>query len=273
MRLRIGVTNVRTWDDVPRAVRSTLEWLRTAVRKYASVSPNADPHGYTGLPVFKQLADIMGWSAGPINAHWGGPRPVANALVGAALVGAGGYGLGRLAERLFPEYLEPEKSRWRLAAIGSVLGSVPGILQGIDNVRHGGAVWDTWPVSATSDSEPTPTKASSADNLFDPFIPRDPLVLALMADRMTPGPIRAAAAGAVEAASVMRGSPWVSPWDIARVAIGTGSGAVNGVILGRLLGAFVGLTPQQQKNLQDSGWWAGLLKAVVPAAFNRPAIY
>lgn len=227
--------------------------------------PYADPKGYTGIPGLTHLADATGWSAGPINAHWGGPRPVANALVGAGLGAAAGYGLGRIAE--MTGRFEPGTPRRRLAYLGAALGSVPGIAQGVDNVMSGGTPLDVWPAKRAA------AWRVPGSDVFDPFIPRDELVEALMADAATPGVIRASAAGLLEAASAVRGgSPLVSPWDVARVAISTGSGAAQGLALGRVLGTMAGLDPKTRRDLQEAGWWAGLLRAAVPPAMNRPPV-
>jgi hypothetical protein len=118
----MSITKPTRWADVPAAVRAALADL-TAARKAAGE-----------LPVLSQLADAAGWRAGPINAFWGGPRPLANMLVGSALGGLGGYGVGRIAEKFLPpEYFEPGAIRRRAALLGAGLGGVPGLYQWYDN--------------------------------------------------------------------------------------------------------------------------------------------
>jgi integrase len=97
---------------------------------------------------------------------------------------------------------------------------------------------------------------------FAPIIPVDPMQRMIMMDPMTPMNIRAGASGLLEAASTVRGSPLVSPSDIARIAIHCGAGRMVGNWTGRMLGVLAGLTPNAQKRLQDAGEWAGMFSAL-----------
>lgn len=250
-------TAPKTWDEVPAAVRRALE---RPFRKRAD-----------GLPGVETAADVLGWRAGPLNAMWGGPRPVTNLLVGSALGALGGWGAGRLAEEFLPErYFSPGAVRRRAALLGAAVGAAPAAWQAFDNVRTTGdpaAVLDRWPVPL--DKAAADAGWRKAADVFDPVIPRDPFVASVMADPYTPARLRAATAGLVEAAAAVRGgSDLVSPWDVARIAVGAGSGLVSGVVAGKALGLLAGLTPGGQEKLQQAGLWAGVLKAVVPQALG-----
>lgn len=239
-------TQPRTWVEVPGAVRAVLD----AARKTASDG---------GLPVVRDFADVLGWRAGPINAMWGGPRPLTNTLIGAGLGALAGYGGGLAAEALLP----PDTFRKgvppkRFAILGGLLGAVPGLYQGYDNLTQNKGVLDLWP----------PEKASADVGLFVPVIPKDQFQRAVMADPMTPMNVRAGAAGLVEAASAVSGLPVVTPWDVTRIAIGAGSGLASGYLVGKVFGALAGLSEQKQQELQRAGAWAGALKAVVPQALG-----
>lgn len=88
-------------------------------------------------------------------------------------------------------------------------------------------------------------------------------------DPFTPMATRAATMGLVDAASMSRGnSPFVTPGDVARIGIGMGSGYLAGRLVGKTLGALAGLSPDSQRSLQQAGTWAGLLKTVIPLAFQ-----
>lgn len=241
----------RTWSDVPSAVRAALE---QPLEKSAE--------GVWGL---RTLGDVAGWRAGDLNANWGGPRPLTNLLVGAALGSLGGYGIGRLGEQLLPErYFTPGAARRRMMLLGGALGAAPAVWQGYDNVSQAGgrlsAVLDEWPHKAGMDK--------SAFGLFDPVLDRGPFINAVMADPNTPLQLRAATAGLVEAASSVGGTQLVSPWSMARVAMGAGSGLVSGLIVGKTLGLLAGLNQNGQERLQELGIWHGALRNTVPQALG-----
>jgi len=238
----------RTWQEVPAAVRAGL------VQPFTKTAD--------GLPVLRTLGDVAGWRAGPINETWGGPRPLTNLLIGAALGSLGGYGVGRLGEQFLPgRYFTPGAARKRMAILGGALGVVPAAWQAYDNVTQAGgdlsAVLDRWPAKAAGDGL-----------LFDPNIPVDEFNGAVMADPTTPLRLRAATAGLVTAAGSVRGGPLVSPWDVARVAVGAGSGLVSGLIVGKALGLLAGLNQAGQEKLQDIGMWSGVLRNTVPQALG-----
>jgi hypothetical protein len=236
-----------TWREIPAVVEATL----------SSFVKQANEDGF---PVVSQLADVLGWRAGPINAHWGGPRPLTNTLIGAGLGALLGYGGGRVAEQFLPEdTLEPKALAKRTAVLGGLLGGLPGLYQTYDNARMGESPLALWP------PEPGESGVKRA-NFFDPSINRASFEAAVYADPFTPRPVQAASAGLVAAASAVKGSPLVSPWDVTRIALGAGSGLAAGTVVGKVFGALAGLTPESQQKLQQAGMWAGVLKAVVPPA-------
>jgi len=246
-------TPPRAWVEVPGAVRAGL--VKPFYKK-------AD-----GIPGLTHLADVAGWRPGEINETWGGPRVLANLLIGSALGSLGGYGVGRLAEEFLPEeYFTPGEMRKRTAILGGALGALP-------------AAWQTYDVLRQSDgdigtlTQPYPFKEAAADDMFDPIIPRDHFNAMVMGDFQTPMKLRAATAGLVEAASAVRGTELVSPFDVARIAVGAGSGLVSGLIAGKALGLLAGLTPHAQKQMQQAGMWSGVIRNVVPQALGLPYGY
>lgn len=236
-----------TWSDVAPTVGAVLEAARTKLAE-------------GGLPVVSDYADLAGWRAGPVNAMWGGPRPLTSTLIGSGLGALLGYGGGWAAEKLFPEgTFEKKGPAKRFALLGAMAGAAPGVYMGLDNASQGKGVLDAWP--------PQPKTAAEV-SLFAPLIPREQFQQAVFADPMTPPTVQAAAAGLVEAASRVSGRPVVTPWDVMRIAVGGGSGLASGYLVGKTLGVLAGLTPDTQKKLQDAGMWAGALKAVVPPALG-----
>jgi hypothetical protein len=78
------------------------------------------------------------------------------------------------------------------------------------------------------------------------------------------------ASGVVEGASQIAGdSSLVSPLDIARLGVGTGSGWLSGLVVGKTLGALAGITPDAEKKIQQAGIFAGLVRSTVPLMFGR----
>lgn len=255
----------RTWAEVPGAVRAALSdpFVKSA----------EGPTGDGSIPGVKHLADVMGWRSGPINAFWGGPRPVTNLLIGAGLGSLGGYGLGRLAEAVLPErYFKPKALRRRGALFGGILGALPAAWQTYDNVRQTGAassVFDRWPaVKASADRMWTGEAVKEAAGLFEASIDRDRFNDHVMSFGDTPLQVRAATTGLVEAASAVGRSPFVTPWDVAKVAVGAGTGLVSGIVAGKALGFLAGLSPAGREGVQRIGLWTGILNSVVPRALG-----
>lgn len=238
---------LRTWEDVVPYVRHHL----AAAIKQAEGG---------GLPVMSELADATGWKAGPINAMWGGPRPVANTLVGAGLGAILGYGGGAALEKIMPNTFEKRGPAKRLAVIGGMLGALPGAYHAYDNATQDKGVLDPW--------VGTQKAAAAPFDQFAPMINRDAFQNAIFSDPNTPPNIQAGAAGLVETASALRGGVLISPWDVTRIAIGGGSGIASGYLVGRAFGALAGLNRERQQQLQQAGMWAGVLKAVVPPALG-----
>jgi hypothetical protein len=239
------------WVEVPAAVRAAL------------ADPFTKRAEADGVPGLTHLADVAGWRAGDINANWGGPRPVTSLLIGAGLGSLGGYGLGRLAETILPKkYFDEGALRKRGLILGGLAGALPAAWQASHNVRNTGdwtSVFDRWPQE--------PAEKAGID-LFAPVINRDQFNQDVMGFEETPLRVRAATAGLVEAASAVAGSSFITPWDVAKVAVGAGTGLVSGVIAGKALGFLAGLSPAGQEGVMRIGLWTGILNSVVPKALG-----
>jgi hypothetical protein len=100
---------------------------------------------------------------------------------------------------------------------------------------------------------------------FNMTVTGDPRV----ANRLSPD-MRAAATGVVTAAASLPGKKTnlVTPMDMARVAAGMGSGYVSGMLVGKALGALMGMPPETQEKLKQVGLWSGVIANVIPAIFG-----
>jgi len=246
-----------------------------------------------GSGAFKPLADAFRLSDNPFNRLIGDATPLSSMLAG-GLIGAGlGHGGGYLAEKLTGDRVfEPGRLRRRLALAGGLLGTVPGAYLGSMKVRQGledgASTFDSLKkiiepldfykqsVQALEILLPDTfvpgyfTKiAEDAGGLFVSDIPVDAFNRVVWNDPNTSLPIRAATVGLVQTASnLSNNSGFVSPLDIARIAMGMGSGLASGVLVGKTLSQLAGVNRQTQKALQDAGIWAGALGQVIPTVFG-----
>lgn len=232
----------------------------------------------SGQPL-KPLFDTLGNVQRPL----GGPNPMLSMLLGGALGAGLGYGGGDVVGAALPsKYVDHDKLKRRLAILGGAAGvAIPAYLwarpamqmHGIAGLTKSGEIAST--VAAARDEFATRVepdemlhKMADAGAAFAPIVPVDRFNRLVLGDPYIPPALQAATMGLTAAASAARGgSPFVSPADIGRIAIGMGSGAVSGMIVGKTLGAIAGLTPEAQQRLQEAGLIAGLVRNVVPLAF------
>jgi hypothetical protein len=218
-----------------------------------------------------------------LQAPLGGPDALAATLVAAGLGAGAGYLGGAAVGRNAAPYVDKRKLRRNTAIMGGALGAaVPLIGWAAPALAAEGpaGLVNGWPfkeAAAALDAEVGPVarddlfhKAASAAGAFAPSIPVDRFNSVVLGDPLAPLPARAAVAGLVEAASASRGGvDLVSPFDVARIAVGMGSGAVSGMVVGRTLGMLAGLEPDTQRQLQRTGVFAGLVANVAPLIFGR----
>lgn len=77
--------------------------------------------------------------------------------------------------------------------------------------------------------------------------------------------------GALHAAQQMpggKGSEWVTPTQMGRLAAGMGAGYLSGALVGGTLGALTGLPQGAQDTLKRTGMYLGIVKSVVPRLFG-----
>jgi hypothetical protein len=206
-----------------------------------------------------------------------------------------------LAEHLLPEeYIERGKLRKTTALLGALAGAAPAAYLGTVGHRNwkdpNRSAWNSWVepnvfFGQQSDAIKNASQKleamaegklddsimkeafdygnSSAGLMAAAAIPVDAFNRAVMIDPFTPPAIRAATVGITEAADQAKGNMGIiNPFDIARIGVGMGAGLSQAYLGGKVLGALAGLTPKAQSTLQQTGMFAGALKAVVPGLFG-----
>lgn len=253
--------------------------------------------------VIKPITQAMNLAPASWNKPFGqlGTSPLFSMLTSGLLGGGLGYAGGALAEHLLPEdYVERGKLRKTTALLGALAGAAPAAYLGTvgqrnwqDPERSSFNAWiepnvffgqqnnaikqasqelatffdEKLEVYTTKEAFDYGTSGSGLGILAD--IPVDAFNRTVMMDPFTPPAIRAATVGLTEAADQSKGnSGIINPFDIARIGVGMGAGLSQAYLGGKVLGALAGLTPKAQNTLQQTGMFAGALKAVVPGLFG-----
>jgi hypothetical protein len=218
--------------------------------------------------VMNPMGQIFGNTEGPLNSWYGGPRPAASALAG-GLLGTGlGYAGGSLAEWLMPHVFTPGAAKTRAALLGGVMGAVPGAAGMALNHSEGKSIFDKAAALQQTcklviGDQEVPTYVKFATLIFKPIINVHHFNDAIWADPFSDESVQAMASGLVYGAGATRNSNVVTPMDVARVAVGMGTGYASATLLGKTLGTLAGISPQAQGALQQAGIWSGLMKSVV----------
>lgn len=104
-------------------------------------------------------------------------------------------------------------------------------------------------------------------NEFHTTVLQDPYV-----SRQLSPPVQAMATGLVSGASHLAGGgtpvTLISPMDVARMTAGMGTGYVSGALVGKALGALMGMPEDSQNRLKQTGLWAGAISNLIPIAFG-----
>jgi len=197
------------------------------------------------------------------------PSNLGSALMMSMLGAGAGYGAGSALDWMLPN--RAIKFRRAGALAGGALGAGPG-LSGMALSAAGGqpiltsSFWDWNPRENSNLGEKTAAMINVQQ--FNEDIWNNPS----LATRLPPT-IQAAASGLITGAANLPGKSWaatpfVTPFDVARMAIGLGSGAASGYMVGKALGAAFGTSDDIKNRLIQAGSMAGLIKTVVPIAFG-----
>ena len=226
----------------------------------------------------KQALDLSAVpdTIGALTKPFGGPSPLSvSLLLGAAGAGAG-YGAGKLYDATIGRnrYVEEGRAPKSFATMGGILGAgLPLSTWGIVNMAEMGpkGLVSGWPGGAFKKAELSFSKAAAvAGGYYGDAIPVDNFNRMVLSDAAIPPVTRALSAGIVEAASRRRGgSRFISPVDVAHIAVGAGAGYLSGAILGKTFGMIGGLAPNAQQALSRTGALAGAVNSAVGVAFGR----
>lgn len=256
-----------SYQDVPRVAAEIVSSLRkNGSYDVKTIDDFKTLPGHENPDVLGKTVDYMGRLAqfwdGDIAGIPNKPSALASLLVMAPLGAALGIGGGRAVSALTGGHVDP--GDLRSALMGAALGSLPGIFYmganaaGGQDILHGDVL--NAPLAKKSNYIPI--------DQFNVMLFDDPAV----ATRLPPT-IQAAAAGMIQTASNLPGRkselPIVTPTDIARLAVGMGSGYASGLFAGKALGALFGVSDKAQQVLRQSGAAAGLIKAVVPMVYGQ----
>lgn len=278
------------WRSVPELALQKFAALRPQVeavwRKEADI-----------IPKLLALAQIL-----PSKPGEGIPNrasPLLGMLVG-GMAGAGlGYGAGWVGSQVLPDDWDKHKLRRNLAMVGGGLGAAMPAAMGAWNVGHGRSFNDmdayrrgyqfprqpaASPPAALPEAAPVPEPPKpefgkvgfdgSTTGLYGSFDPdafnqtlwNDPRV-----GNRLPMPLLAAASGLVTGAANLPGKPntsFVTPFDVARMAAGMGTGYLSGLVVGKALNSLLGMPDDTQETLKNTGMYAGLLQTLIPIAFG-----
>lgn len=240
---------------------------RDVMTGWSSPSPaKADPNRYSKLV---DQAGVVGqlWP-GTIAGIPNAPGPLASMLV----LGTLGAGAGNLAGRFLArsELVDRERTLNRTTALGGLLGLLPGAAIVGANAAAGRPLLSNKLLA-------TPRKHAMIDPVLfsrPDLIPIERMQQMIWEDphvaSRLPPQVAAAASALVEGASRQqpRSLPFVSPADIARMAVGMGSGYTSGLLVGKALGGLFGVSDTAQQVLRQSGAAAGLIRTFVPLAFG-----
>jgi hypothetical protein len=198
-----------------------------------------------------ELAPVADLAAA-MQRPFGGPNVLTNAIVMGTIGSALGYGGGWLAEQFMPEeYFQKKRLRKVTGALGGIAGAALPLI--------------AMPWYKKAEQEPLfDQMASVTGATFVPDIRIDEWRKTVERDMYLEPQEKAVAVGLPTGASMVNRSPWVSPYDVARVAAGAGWGGMLGYGIGRVAQLVTGMTPKGVQAVQQAGILAGALKSVMP---------
>jgi len=198
-----------------------------------------------------------------------GINPITASLATGAMLAAVGYPTGWLLSRLMPNVFD-RKAAKRLMTAGGLLGLLLPAPYWYEQIKQHGikGIATKFPKGFEKTAEYNPfigylannMDIAAADNVdtvrWMRMVGTDPYLTPPAKGLLGSMPIAASMAN--------KGSRWVSPIDIGRIAVGAGWGGTLGLGLGRVAQIFTGLNDDSVKKLQNAGLLLGALKAMAP---------
>jgi hypothetical protein len=210
-------------------------------------------------------------AVGLVPSRFGDASPL-HAVAGGGLAGTAlGYLTGTAIENLTPNgVLEPGKLRKRLAWAGGAMGTLPGMWLGAQGMRQWQgetSPWHSWlRPNVLFGGE---LKQAALTDEMNVSVPVDAFNRVVLTDPFLPVGVRSYAAGLMTTADQQSGNDgFITPRDIARVAVGMGAGYLQAYAAGKVLGGLAGLSPEVQQTLSQAGMFAGAVKSVLPGLFR-----
>jgi len=217
--------------------------------------------------VMSPLGQVFGYTEGPLNEWYGGPRPVASAIAGGLLTSGLGYAGGHMLERLVPKMFTPGAAKKRLALLGGAIGAAPGLMGMALNNAEGRSVFEKAAnlqsaAKLLQEGEPPEFFKYSHNFIFRPIIDVTRFNDAIWNDPFGSGADKAIASGLVYGAGTATNSNIVSPMDVTRMAVGMGTGYASATLMGKAFGVLAGISPEAQQAMQTAGVWSGVMKTL-----------
>ena len=193
----------------------------------------------------------------------GKPSSLGQMLVLGSLGAMSGYAGGKLIEKIMSKNDLLKASRVGAIA-GAILGAAPGAAGAWFNHAGGRPAFDSGFYEtklAGYDVNPEAIDVNQAQK-------------SLWNANHIPVGLKAYTSGLMNAAATMpsRSTPTpaiVTPLDIARVAIGMGTGIASANLVGNAMGLLFGTGDKSKQLLQNTGAALGVLRAIVPTAYSR----
>lgn len=198
------------------------------------------------------------------------PSSLGQLLVLGSLGALAGYGTGKVIDRFSPQ--DSYKASRVGAGIGALIGATPGLVGAGLNLSAG------WP--AMTESFYSQKEASFGDDFFKVYgnQPNWAINLAqsqqeLWQNDKIPITLKAYTSGLLNAAATLPGKRTstniVTPIDIARVAVGLGTGVASATLVGNAMGALFGTNQKVKDMLKTTGAAIGVLRSIVPVAYAQ----
>lgn len=254
------------------------DWIKLAMRDLAA---RACLEKQAASPTLSALHTGLGYKGFPLARHddlFGTvstgmrPQPLVSGLAG-GILGAGiGYGAGWLGEKMLPEKWKRGKLRRSLAVMGGLMGAAPAAAWAASNVnnrKHWNAGEFNVPNINYDNTIPHEFgKISAMTSGYEPSIDSAKFQAMVFSEGSLSPQIQAAATGLVAGASAIGGTRFVTPLDMARMTAGMGTGYVSGALVGRALGAIMGMPEETQQKIRRTGMFAGIVANMIPLAFG-----